>query len=147
MYVPHLDYNAQRHGPGADETLSAVTEIDARIGTFLDWLRSTDRWDETVINVANEYGFHDVNMPEFPNRALREADLLAVQNDGEGGEEVDLVNSRAFAIVDHQIAHVYTDSPEDARRALKDLEGVDTVLDEGDYAGYGIDHARASSGF
>lgn len=143
VYVPHLDYDSQRHGPTADETLSAVTEIDARLGTFLDWLRSTDRWDETVVNVVNEYGFHNVDTPTFPNRALREADLLAVQDDGESGEEIDLAASQAFAMVDHQIAHVYTDSPDEARRALVGLRGVDTVLDEGDYAEYGIDHPNS----
>lgn len=147
VYVPHLDYDAQRHGPRADETLASVSEIDTRIGEFLDWLRSTDsdRWDETVINVVSEYGFHDVDTPVFPNRALRDADLLATQGDGDEGEEVDLKHSRAFAMVDHQIAHVYTESPTAARRVLEDLQGVDTVLDKdkGDYAAYGIDHPNA----
>ncbi|WP_049909501.1 alkaline phosphatase family protein [Halorubrum saccharovorum] len=128
VYVPHLDYDAQRHGPRSAELEEAVETVDDMIGEFLEWLETTDRWHETVVNVVNEYGFHSVDTPVFPNRVLREAGLLSVKDDGEGGEEIDLAASRAFAMVDHQVAHVYTDTPEEARHALEDLDGVDAVL-------------------
>lgn len=145
VYVPHLDYAAQRHGPNAEETLDAVTVVDDLVGEFLDWLRGSDRWPETVVNVLGEYGFNAVETPVFPNRALREAGLLAVQDDGEGGEEVDLAASEAFAMVDHQVAHVYADAGAvaDAREVLASVEGVSTVVDEDTKSERGIDHPNA----
>lgn len=143
VYVPHLDYDAQRHGPDSGETLEAVEVVDGLLGEFLDWLRTDDRWGETAVNVVSEYGFHPVDTPVFPNRALREAGLLSVQDDGEGGEEVDLADSRAFAMVDHQVAHVYTDAPDEARRALEPLTGIETVLHGEGKAEYDLDHPNA----
>jgi predicted AlkP superfamily pyrophosphatase or phosphodiesterase len=143
IYVPHLDYDAQRHGPSAPETLDALETVDGLLGEFLTWLRSTDRWPETLVNVVSEYGFHDVERPAFPNRALRDAGLLAVEDDGQGGEAVDLPESRAFAMVDHQAAHVYTDDPGAARRAVEGLDGVETVVTDAEKPAYGLDHPNA----
>jgi predicted AlkP superfamily pyrophosphatase or phosphodiesterase len=140
VYVPHLDYDAQRYGPDATEAREAVGTVDEMLGEFLDWLRSDDRYEETVVNVVGEYGFQSVETPVFPNRALREAGLLDITEDREGGEEVDLAASTAFAMVDHQVAHVYTDTVADARAALEPLDGVETVLDGSTTAEHGIDH-------
>lgn len=142
VYVPHLDYDAQRHGPEADETLAAVEVVDELVGEFLTWLRSTDRWSETAVTVVNEYGFHDVERPVFPNRALRDAGLLTTV-DGGGGEDVDLDDSRAFAMVDHQVAHVYTDEPGEVRTVLETFDGIDAVLTDGDRSAYDLDHPNA----
>jgi predicted AlkP superfamily pyrophosphatase or phosphodiesterase len=143
VYVPHLDYDAQRHGPDAPETRDAVGEVDRLVGEFLDWLRSGERWVATVVNVVGEYGFQPVDTPVFPNRALREAGLLTVTTDRDGGEEVDIAASDAFAMVDHQVAHVYTDAVADARAALASLDGVDAILDDADVAEYDLDHPNA----
>ena len=68
----------------------------------------------TLATLISEYGFHGVDTVAFPNRALRENGLLVTTDDGSGGEEVDLVGSDAFAMVDHQVAYVYADgSPPD----------------------------------
>jgi hypothetical protein len=81
----------------------------------------------------------------FPNRVLRRAGWLSVADDGSGGEEVDLSRSEAFAMVDHQVAHVYVDhdavSP--VRTVLESCRGVDTVLGAREKAEYGIDHPNA----
>jgi len=145
VYVPHLDYDGQRYGPGSDEQAAAVETVDAMVGEFLDFLRDGDRWDETAVNVVSEYGFHEVDTPVFPNRALRAADLLTVRDDGEGGEEVDVPESAAFAMVDHQVAHVYADDGAvgDAREALADLDGIDEIASGDDRAAYGLDHPNA----
>lgn len=143
VYIPALDYDPQRHGPDAEETSKAVTVMDGLIGKFLDWLREGDRWSETVVNVVGEYGFHAVDTPVFPNRALREAGLLTVKEDENGGEEIDLADSLAFALVDHQVAHVYTDTPEEAEQALESLPGVETVLREEGKAEYKVGHPNA----
>jgi predicted AlkP superfamily pyrophosphatase or phosphodiesterase len=143
VYVPHLDYAAQRHGPDAKELYDAVETVDRLVGEFLAWLGSTDRWSETAVNVVSEYSFNAVEMTVFPNRALRAADLLAVQDDDEDGEEVDLAASEAFAMVDHQTAHVYTDAPEEAKRVLEALDGVSAVLDEEGKEAADLNHPNA----
>ncbi|WP_123623592.1 alkaline phosphatase family protein [Halorubrum sp. CSM-61] len=143
IYVPHLDYDAQRHGPRSTEFEEAVATVDDMLGEFLAWLVTTDRWSETVVNVVNEYGFHPVDTPVFPNRALREAGLLSVEDDGSGGEEVDIPASRAFAMVDHQVAHVYTGAPDEARRVLSELSGVAAVLGAEGKRERDLDHRNA----
>ncbi len=141
VYVPHLDYDTQRHGPDSEEARAAVETVDGLVGAFLDDLRAGDRWDETAVAVVNEYGFHDVDEPVFPNRVLREAGHLAV--DGEG--DVDLPASDAFAMVDHQAAHVYLDDEvrDDVRESLASLAGVEAVLEAEGKREYGVDHPNA----
>ncbi|WP_440006066.1 alkaline phosphatase family protein [Halomicrococcus sp. SG-WS-1] len=142
VYVPHLDYDAQRYGPDTPEFDDALETVDRTVGTFLDFLREDDRWDETVVNAVSEYGFHRVDTPVFPNRALRDAGFLSVCDDGDGGEEVDLPQSDAFAMVDHQVAHVYitADVLPEVREMLAGLEGVEQVLDESGKDDHQVDH-------
>ena len=142
VYVPHLDYAGLRHGPG-EELDAELSTVDELVGDFLDAVRDDDRWDETVVNVVSEYGFHAVDTPVFPNRALHDAGLLSVTDLDEGGTEVDLPNSRAFAMVDHQIAHVYTDAVAEARDTLGSLDGVDRVIDPDEDTEYAIDHPNS----
>jgi predicted AlkP superfamily pyrophosphatase or phosphodiesterase len=129
-YVPHLDYTGLADGPG-EQFQAELGTVDDLVGEFLDALRGDDRWAETAVAVVSEYGFHAVSRPVFPNRALRAAGLLAVTDDGAGGEEVALAASEAFAMVDHQLAHVYVDEGAlpAARAAVSGLAGVDAVLD------------------
>jgi len=145
VYVPHLDYDGQRHGPSSREFELALETVDGLVGEFLDALRGGDRWAETAVTVVSEYGFHDVERPVFPNRALREAGLLAVEADGTGGTDVALEASEAFAMVDHQVAHVYADSDctPAARERLDALDGVATVLGDDGKRAAGIDHPAA----
>jgi len=141
VYVPHLDYAGQSDGPGSDAFATALETVDDLLETFLADLSETDRWDETVLTLVSEYGFHEVDRPIFPNRALREAGLL--ETDAEG--DADIADSDAFAMVDHQIAHVYADegAVDAARDALAGLEGIDAVLDGSGKAERGIDHPNA----
>ncbi|HET7324121.1 MAG TPA: nucleotide pyrophosphatase/phosphodiesterase family protein [Halococcus sp.] len=145
VYIPHLDYAGLAHGPSSEELREAIGVVDGLVGDFLDFLRADERWEETAVNIVSEYGFHDVDTPVFPNRALRETGLLSVKDDGEGGEEIDLSSSKAFAMVDHQITHVYADESavKDAHKALSGLTGVERVLGEDGKTEYGVDHPNA----
>jgi predicted AlkP superfamily pyrophosphatase or phosphodiesterase len=151
VYVPHLDYDAQRHGPDSEDVLEAVETVDAMVGAFLDDLRGDDRWSETAVSVVSEYGFHGVEAPVFPNRALREAGLLRTRSEGEddetgeGGIDVDIPASDAFAMVDHQVAHVYADSETipKAREVFGELDGVAEVIGDEGKTEYDIDHENA----
>lgn len=139
VYVPHLDYGGLAAGP--EGARDAVPDLDAMVGDFLDDLRETERWAETAVAAVSEYGFHAVDRPVFPNRALRDAGLLET----DAADDADLPASRAFAMVDHQVAHVYADPDAlaDARDVLGALEGVDDVLGEEGKAARGVDHPNA----
>ncbi|WP_135305199.1 alkaline phosphatase family protein [Haloarcula amylovorans] len=145
VYVPHLDYDGQRYGPGTPEFTDALETVDRLVGEFLDFLREDSRWDETAVNIVSEYGFHSVDTPVFPNRALRDAGLLSVDSTDDHGDEVNIPQSQAFAMVDHQVAHVYVepDALPAARRALKNLDGIASVLEAEGKEQHNLDHPNA----
>src|SRR5437762_1425592 len=60
--------------------------------------------------VLSEYGITAVSRPVHLNRVLREAGLLAVREEM-GREILDAGASAAFAVADHQLAHVYVKEP------------------------------------
>src|SRR6185436_11635939 len=52
--------------------------------------------------------------------------------------------SRAFAVADHQIAHVYVrEKVNEVRSLLESLDGVAEVLDDQGKRRHGLDHPRA----
>jgi predicted AlkP superfamily pyrophosphatase or phosphodiesterase len=135
VYLPHLDYDLQRFGPGAPEAAAAARELDAVAGALVEHARA--RGDRVI--VLSEYGITPARRPVEINRALRAAGLLEVYTQA-GMEYLDPWTSRAFALADHQIAHVYTSDPAAARAALAGLPGVAALLDR---AEAGLDHPRA----
>ncbi len=80
------------------------------------------------------------------NRALREAGLIAVRPEEFGREILDPGASAAFAVADHQIAHVYVNDRsriDEVRALLEKLDGVERVLDEAGKREMGLDHERS----
>ncbi|MFI7450054.1 alkaline phosphatase family protein [Nonomuraea sp. NPDC049714] len=137
VYVPHLDYDLQRYGPDGPEAIAAAKEVDAALAPLLA--------EDATFVILSEYGITAAARPVDVNRALRRAGLLEVHTQA-GMEYLDPWASRAFAVADHQIAHVYVRDPADVDRArdvLRELPGVDEVLDGGGKARYGLDHERA----
>nr|WP_300049291.1 nucleotide pyrophosphatase/phosphodiesterase family protein [uncultured Nocardioides sp.] len=140
-YVPHLDYDLQRFGPDSDEAVRAAQEIDAALAPLLD---DAERTGVTTL-VLSEYGITDADQPVDINRMLRRSGLLEVYTQ-DGMEYLDPWTSRAFAVADHQVAHVYVDDPADletVRGLCAELPGVDQVLDRSAQAAYGLDHERS----
>ncbi|MFF2272901.1 alkaline phosphatase family protein [Agromyces sp. NPDC058136] len=140
-YLPHLDYDLQRFGPLAPEADRAAAELDAALAPLLDDAAAAGT---TVIALA-EYGIEEAREPVDVNRALRREGLLEVYVQ-DGREQLDPWTSRAFAVADHQVAHVYVADPADHRRVreiLEALPGVDEVLDREAQARYGLDHERS----
>jgi predicted AlkP superfamily pyrophosphatase or phosphodiesterase len=136
-YLPHLDYDLQRHGDRAD-TARLVAEADACAATVLDAARAVD----AAVLVVSEYGIAPVRRAVHPNRELRRAGLLRVR-DGPFGEMLDPTTSRAFAVCDHQAAHVYVRDGADlpaVAQTLRAVPGVAAVLDRAAQAEPGIDH-------
>jgi len=141
VYVPHLDYDLQRFGPSAPQAAAAAAELDGVIGPVLDAAQARGA---TVVALS-EYGITDARRPVDVNRALRSAGLLHVYTQ-DGMEYLDPWTSRAFAVADHQIAHVYVTDPADVDTVGKlcaDLPGVAEVLDDAGKASHGLDHPRS----
>ncbi|MFE9258747.1 alkaline phosphatase family protein [Streptomyces sp. NPDC006879] len=140
-YLPHLDYDLQRYGPEDPRSHAAAADLDRVLTPLLEDCRSEGR---TVV-VLSEYGITKVDRPVDINRALRRAGLLEVHTQ-DGMEYLDPTTSRAFAVADHQIAHVYVRRPEDVEtvgKALCGLPGLAELLDERGKKEHGLDHPRS----
>lgn len=141
VYLPHLDYNLQRFGPGDPRTREDWRRIDAIAGDLIDFF---DRRGVRVI-VLSEYGITDVNQPIHLNRLFREQGWLAIK-DELGLELLDAGASRAFAVADHQVAHIYLNDrslENQVRTLVESTPGVDAVLAAPEKIAMGIDHRRA----
>lgn len=141
VYLPHLDYDLQRHGPAGPEAAAAAGAVDDVLAPLLDACLASG----AVVVVLSEYGITPVARPVDVNRALRRNGLLEVYQQA-GMEYLDPWTSRAFAVADHQVAHVYVRDPADlpaVRGVLAGLPGVESVLGAAGKAELGVDHERA----
>ena len=141
VYLPHLDYNLQRVGPGSPAALEDVQQVDAICGELIEFYEARN----ANVIVLSEYGIRDVSRPVHINRVLRSHGHIAVRTEL-GRELLDAGASPAFAVADHQVAHVYVnDAPRtDAIRALiEGTPGVERVLDARGRREFGIDHPRS----
>jgi predicted AlkP superfamily pyrophosphatase or phosphodiesterase len=143
VYLPHLDYDLQRLGPDLahPRLRQAVRDVDALCGELIRFAEQSGR----RLIFLSEYGITKVGSAVHVNRALRRAGWLAVR-DELGRELLDAGASAAFAVADHQIAHVYVKRPElipEVAAKLRALDGVDRVLDRAGQSELGLDHPRA----
>jgi predicted AlkP superfamily pyrophosphatase or phosphodiesterase len=141
IYLPHLDYVLQREGPNGKTVTKELAAIDAVAGRLIDFYESR----AAAVIVLSEYGIAKVDQPVHLNRVLRRAGLLSVRTELDR-ELLDAGASTAFAVADHQIAHVYVnDSSQigNVRGLLEDTPGVAEVLDHAAQASHGLDHARS----
>jgi predicted AlkP superfamily pyrophosphatase or phosphodiesterase len=141
VYLPHLDYDLQRFGASDPRARQQIAVIDRVAGRLIETLRARGR----RILVLSEYGLSDVSRPVHINRVLREAGWLVVR-DELGTDAFDPGASRAFAVADHQVAHVYVRDPRDVapvRTLLSGVRGVAEVLDAGGIRAQDLDHERS----
>ena len=143
-YLPHLDYNLQRLGPDLahPRVTQDLRELDAACGMLIDHAAASAR----EVIVVSEYGITPVTDAVHINRALREAGLIRVRPEEHAREILDPGASAAFAVADHQVAHVYVNDRSrisDVRGILERLEGVERVLDEAGKRELGLDHERS----
>ncbi|QJW95769.1 alkaline phosphatase family protein [Frigoriglobus tundricola] len=141
VYLPHLDYDPQRFGPSGCDLARCVQELDDACVPVLAAAeeRGAQVW------VVSEYGHCDVSRPVYLNRGLRAAGLLEVRN-GPFGEQLDPYGSRAFAVVDHQLAHVYVRDSADlarVRAVLAGVPGVAKLYTGEERAALHLDHRRS----
>jgi predicted AlkP superfamily pyrophosphatase or phosphodiesterase len=143
VYLPHLDYNLQRLGPDPDHP-DLARDLQAVDALCAELIEDAERGGARVV-VLSEYGITGVSRPVHINRALRQAGWLSVRVEL-GRELLDAGASAAFAVADHQVAHVYIARPElvsEAKQLLETLPGVDRVLDGEGKRALGLDHARS----
>jgi len=147
VYVPHLDYAAQRHGPNSPEAKTALGELDRALGEFALQVDRSAIGGHVVFLVAGEYALTDVTGVIHPNRILREAGLLTVRDQGQA-EYIDLAHSSAFAMVDHQFAHVFINrgDPHAGTRvveAMQSVPGIAGIFVGNQRGQVGMNHQRS----
>ena len=147
LYLPHLDYAAQKHGPDSQPAMDALGELDQVLGTLQDGMRRAYGDAESTWLIASEYTIVPVDHVTYPNRVLREAGLLAVREEDDG-EYLDTESSLAWALVDHQFSHIFVkDADAGTVRLVQQIfqgtEGMAEILAGGARAKYQMDHERS----
>lgn len=141
IYLPHLDYNIQRYGPDMGKISTDLGEIDA---VCADLIGFYEKRGARVV-VLSEYGITPVTRPIDINRILRRHGYVSVRVE-RGTELPDPGVSTAFALADHQVAHVYVNDPgkiNEIRRLLENTEGIEMVLDDVGKKKHHLDHERS----
>ncbi len=141
VYLPHLDYNLQRLGPNDPKLADDCRAIDRVAGGLIDYYEK--RGVRTI--VLSEYGITAVRRSIALNRIFRAKGWLTIK-DELGLELLDCGASKAFAIADHQIAHIYVNDPAllgAVRAAVEAVDGVARVLGAEEMRAAGLDHLRS----
>lgn len=174
VYLPHLDYNLQRFGPyapipdtgsqmphknsaspsGIRDQESGIRNPPLNSAIFPD-LKATDELVGDLIHffekrgvqvvLLSEYGITNVSKAVHLNRLFRLRGWITAK-DELGREILDAGNSKAFAVADHQIAHIYLNDPSirnEVRALVESTDGVASVMDTAEKRAAGIDHIRA----
>ncbi|HEV3433062.1 MAG TPA: nucleotide pyrophosphatase/phosphodiesterase family protein [Nitrososphaera sp.] len=144
VYIPHVDYSAQRFGKEGVQVLDDLKKADEIVGRLVQKATTLGIRDETQFVILSEYTFNDVNGAVPLNLVLRDAGLLSIRNIQEK-EYLDFEYSKAFAMVDHQVAHIYIKNgyEKEVRSVLETTSGVDMVLDGNGKKDLAIDHERS----
>ena len=148
LYLPHLDYAAQREGPDSEAARRALTELDNVLDTMIQEFHAEFSPDATTWLVASEYVIVPVDHVVYPNRVLRDAGLLQVSTDDAGLEELDVARSSAWTLVDHQCGHVFVRDRDAAvisrvAELFRGVTGIDEVLVGDQRDRYHLSHARS----
>lgn len=140
VYLPHLDYNMQRYGTNLTKISKDLREIDEVVKQLVEYYEAKS----AHIILLSEYGITNVTNPIHLNRKLRQEGYLGIRVE-RGLELLDAGASKAFAVSDHQLAHVYVKNNEDidkVKALLKSLKGVEQVLSGGEIKELQLDHER-----
>ncbi len=141
IYLPHLDYCLQKFGPDLSKIKPELHEIDKVIEQLVTFYEKKN----AKIIILSEYGIAPVTKPVHLNRLLREEGLLQVRVE-RGLELLDAGASKAFAVADHQVSHIYVNEASvmpQVRKLLEKVSGIELILDKEDQAKYHIAHARS----
>lgn len=141
IYLPHLDYCLQKYGVDFSKISKHLSEIDTVVKDLINYYTAAG----ARIILLSEYGISNVSNPVHMNRILRQHDLLGIRVE-RGLELLDAGASKAFAVADHQIAHIYVNdksSLEKVKNLLLSIRGVAKILDKEDQKKFHVDHERS----
>jgi len=141
IYLPHLDYCLQKFGPDLSKISKELQEIDKVVEKLVKFYEKK----QAKIILLSEYGIAPVNNPIHLNRLFRQNGLLQIRIE-RGLELLDPGASKAFAVADHQVAHIYINDPSvttKVRELLESVPGVVLILDKEAQAAYHINHERS----
>ncbi|CAM4197261.1 alkaline phosphatase family protein [Zobellia roscoffensis] len=141
VYLPHLDYNLQRHGLDFDKIKKDLKEIDKVVEQLVKHFQERN----AQIVLLSEYGITDVNNPIHLNRILRSKGYIAIREE-RGLELLDAGQCKAFAVADHQIAHIYLNDPSvklEVKALLESISGVEKVLTGDELQKANLSHERS----
>ncbi|MCW7468107.1 alkaline phosphatase family protein [Leptospira kanakyensis] len=141
IYLPHLDYCLQKYGPNLPKIKKELLEIDSVLKDLIEYYERKN----TKIILLSEYGITPVSQPIHINRILRKEGLINVRKE-RWYELLDPGASAAFAVSDHQIAHVYCKDSKIKNRVtnlLQNIDGIALVLDKNSQKKYHINHKRS----
>ncbi|WP_100615715.1 alkaline phosphatase family protein [Confluentibacter citreus] len=140
IYIPHLDYNIQKYGLDFTKISKDLKEVDEIVKQLVDYYNKQD----TNIILLSEYGITDVNNPIHPNRILRKKRLLNIRIE-RGLELLDAGASKAFAVSDHQVSHIYLNDlslKDELVSLFKSVKGIQKVLVDNDIEKAHLNHSR-----
>jgi predicted AlkP superfamily pyrophosphatase or phosphodiesterase len=136
IYLPHLDYEMQKTGPGSKATAREFAKLENSIERL--FVAAKLAGYEVVI--FGDYAINNAKEVILPNKILRDANLFSLR-EVKGALYPDIYSSKAFAMVDHQIAHVYIPDKNDIEsvaNSLKPISGIKNV-----FSHEKIDHPRS----
>lgn len=141
VYLPHLDYDLQRYGLDMEKISKALGEIDRVVGDLITFYEKRN----IKVVLLSEYGITDVERPVHLNRLFREKGWLSIKEEL-GRETLDLGGCKAFAIADHQVAHIYINDPSITPQLIELLQvtpGMGQILGKQEKFFAGLDHPRS----
>jgi predicted AlkP superfamily pyrophosphatase or phosphodiesterase len=141
IYLPHLDYCLQKFGQDFNSIAKELGEIDRVVEQLVTYYTQAG----ARIMLLSEYGITNVDRPVYVNRVLRENNWLGIRVE-RGLELLDAGASKAFAVADHQIAHIYIKDPalvSKVKSVVEKIPGVELVLDKQEQKAHHIDHERS----
>ena len=143
-YIPHLDYAFQRNGTSYNNIKDDLKFVDDLVGRLVKKVTNIGIIEDTQFIIFSEYGFTDVNSDISLNTIFRENELISVR-EIEEVEYLDLEYSKAFAMVDHQVAHIYVKEnySNSVKKILEGIKGVDIILDNESKRHLRINHPRS----
>jgi predicted AlkP superfamily pyrophosphatase or phosphodiesterase len=128
IYLPQLDYSLQKYGLDFTKISRDLNDIDNLARKLVTYFSHK----HAQVVIISEYGITNVHRPVHLNRYLREHGYLQIRTE-RGLELLDPGASKAFAVADHQIAHIYLKDPgikQRVKQLLEAIPGVERVLDD-----------------
>ena len=147
IYLPHLDYAAQKHGPDSGEAIQALSDLDDVLLSLAEGFQKV-YGDAVTWLAVSEYVITPVDHVVYPNRMLRDANLLVVEEADDGTETPDFAESLAWTLVDHQLGHVFVadsrpDIVEQVVNVFTQVPGIQQAVAGEARQALNLDHPRS----